>query len=136
VHDLREVDRTLLWANNMFLLCRGFLPLPTALPGQQPDETVAAAFYGAVCTLAGFCFVFMRSYASSRGKLMREEIPVHELRRRIQAGVLMPVLYLMATAGSLISPIVTTALYFALPLWYTLGQPGLRVQGRVDQIED
>src|SRR5216684_1628673 len=50
VHDLREVDRTLLWSNNMFLLCLGFLPFPTALLGQHPDEPVAAAFYGGVCT--------------------------------------------------------------------------------------
>jgi len=136
VHDLREVDRTLLWANNMFLLCLGFLPFPTALLGQQPREPVAAAFYGAVCTLAGVCFVFMRWYASSRGKLMRQEIPVRELRRRIHAGILMPVLYLIATGVSFASPLAATTLYLALPLWYALGQPGLRVQGRVEQIED
>ena len=133
VHDLRKVDRILLWGNNAFLLCLGFLPFPTALLGQHPREPVAAAFYGAVCTVTGVCFVFMRWYASTKGRLMREEIAVYELERRIRVGMLSPVLYFLATMLSFASPLGAIALYLALPLWYALGQPGMRLHARVDQ---
>jgi uncharacterized membrane protein len=135
VHDLREVDRILLWSNNMFLLCLGFLPFPTALLGQHPDEPIAAAFYGAVCTLTGLCFVYMRWYASLKGKLMRPEIPTYELERRIKVGALSPVLYFMATMWSFAWPAAAISLYLTLPLWYALGQPGMRATARVDQAD-
>ena len=133
VHDLREVDRTLLWSNNVFLLFLAFLPFPTALLGQHPDEPVAAAFYGAVCTATGLCFVFMRWYALVRGKLMRNEIPSYELERRIRVGVLSPVLYFIGTALSFASPAVAIVMYLLVPLWYAVGQPGLRPHGREGQ---
>jgi uncharacterized membrane protein len=135
VHDLREVDRTLLWANNVFLLFLAFMPFPTALLGQHPGESVAAALYGADCTLTGACFVFMRWYASFRGRLMRPEIPSYQLERRVKGGVVSPLLYLAATLISFISPATAIILYLALPVWYALGQPGLRTQVRVEQTE-
>ena len=133
VNDLREVDRTLLWSNNMFLLCLAFLPFPTALLGQHPGEPVAAALYGAVCTAAGACFVFMRWYASLRGNLMLPEIPVKELERRLRVGMVSPLLYFIATLLSFAAPAAAIALYLLLPLWYALGQPGMGTRAREGQ---
>jgi hypothetical protein len=48
IHDLRQVDTALLWANNLFLLGLAFLPFPTALLGQHPAQPIAAACYGVV----------------------------------------------------------------------------------------
>lgn len=130
VHDLREVDRALLWINNVFLLFLAFLPFPTALLGQHPDEPVAAAFYGAVCTVTGGCFVLMRWYASGPGQLMRADIPVTELERRLWVGMLSPVLYFSATMLSLAAPGAAILMYLLVPLWYAVGQPGMRKQSR------
>ena len=130
VHDLREVDRALLWINNVFLLFLAFLPFPTALLGQHPDEPVAAAFYGAVCTVTGGCFVLLRWYASGPGQLMRGDIPGAELERRIWVGMLSPVLYLAATLLSFAVPGAAITMYLLIPLWYAVGQPGMRGRSR------
>ena len=50
MHDLEYVDPGLLWLNSLYLMWIAFLPFPTGLLGNHPDQPVAVAVYGSVCS--------------------------------------------------------------------------------------
>ena len=118
IHDLRQVDTALLWANNLFLLGLAFLPFPTALLGQHPAQPIAAAFYGVVGAFTGLCFGFMRWYATVPGRLMNPELDLLQLRRRIRISVVSPLLYLAGAAAGLVAPAVSLLIYAAIPCYF------------------
>ncbi len=120
IHDLREVNRPLLWLNNLFLLFLVFLPFPTGLLGQNPGDRVAAALYGAVCTLTGLSFWLMRRYASLHPRLMNPEVPVAVRRKRLRISRRSPLLYLGGTLCSLWSPLVAICIYAAVPAYFAI----------------
>jgi uncharacterized membrane protein len=120
IHDLQQVNRPLLWSNLLFLLWIAFLPFPTALLGQHPDQPVAAAFYGIVGALTGASFFLMRLYASMHPQLMKSEIYKPERFRRVRLSLLSPVLYLGGSALSLMRPIVGILIYAAIPVYFAL----------------
>ena len=120
IHDLQQVNRPLLWSNLLFLLWIAFLPFPTALLGQHPDQPVAAAFYGIVGALTGSSFFLMRLYASHHPQLMKTEIHQPERFRRVRLSLLSPVLYLCGSALSLLRPMVGICMYAAIPIYFAL----------------
>ena len=50
IHDLDYVDPMLLWLNSLYLMWIAFLPFPTGLLGNHPEQPVAVAVYGSVCS--------------------------------------------------------------------------------------
>jgi uncharacterized membrane protein len=120
IHDLQQVNRPLLWFNILFLLWIAFLPFPTALLGQHPNQPVAAAFYGIVGALTGASFFFMRLYASRHSRLMKSEIYKPERFRRLRLSLLSPVLYLIGSALSLLRPRIGMLIYAAIPVYFAL----------------
>lgn len=124
IHDLRLVDRPLLWANNLFLMFIAFIPFPTGLLGHHPGQPIATAFYGAVCTLTGLSFTMLRWYAFARGRLMKTDIGESELRRRVHLSLLGPTLYLGGTICSFFFPLFAMCLYVAVPAYFALTNLG------------
>lgn len=118
IHDLREVNRPLLWLNNLFLLWLALLPFPTALLGQNPGQPVVCALYGVVGILTGGSFSMMRWYASGPGALMKPEIPDAERRRRFRVSLLSPCLYLAGVTVSFFSPYLAIAIYAGIALYF------------------
>jgi uncharacterized membrane protein len=60
IHDLDHVDSRLLWLNSLYLMWIAFLPFPTALLGNHPEQPVAVAVYGSVCAVTCFLFRALR----------------------------------------------------------------------------
>ena len=56
IHDLDYVDPKLLWLNSLSLMWIAFLPFPTGLLGNHPEQPVAVAVYGSVCAIT--CLLF------------------------------------------------------------------------------
>jgi uncharacterized membrane protein len=127
IHDLREVNRQLLWANNLFLLWLALLPLPTALLGQNLMQPIVCALYGAVGVLTGSSFCLMRWYASGRGSLMKTETPADETRRKVRISLLSPCLYLVGAAMSFVDPRIALSFYAAIAVYFAVvGMSGNR----------
>jgi uncharacterized membrane protein len=118
VHDLEQVDRALLWYNNLFLLWLAFLPFPTALLGQDPEQPLAAALYGIVGALTGFSFWLMRFHASRHPKLMKASITPAQRARRVRTSTLSPLLYALGTLSSLVFPVAGLCIYAAVPTYF------------------
>jgi len=56
IHDLDHVDSRLLWLNSLYLMWIAFLPFPTALLGNHPEQPVAVAVYGSICAVTCLSF--------------------------------------------------------------------------------
>lgn len=120
IHDLKQVNRPLLWANNLFLLWLVFIPFPTALLGQHPGQPVATAFYGIICSLTGCSFWLMRRYASLHGELMKAEISDADRRHRVRVSMFSPLLYLVGAICSLALPTLAICIYAVIPAYFAI----------------
>ena len=117
-HVLKRSDRGLLWLNSLFLLWLAFIPFPTALMGDFPGERIAVIGYGAVWTLSGVSFTFMRYYAFYWAKLVDEKIDRCLLKSAMLKSVLNPILSSIAVLLAFVDTRLAIALYIILPLMF------------------
>jgi uncharacterized membrane protein len=117
-HILKRSDRGLLWLNSLFLLWLAFIPFPTALMGDFPNQRIAVMGYGTVTTLAGVSFCLMRYYAFYVGKLVDERIDRYLLKLAMIRSVINPVLHSIAVLLAFVDTRLSIALYIILPLMF------------------
>jgi uncharacterized membrane protein len=115
---LKRSDSGLLWVNCLFLLWLSFIPFPTALLGDYPNERLAVMSYGAVSTLAGVSFTWMRFYAFYTAKLVDETIEPRLLRSAMLKSVLNPIAHCIAVLLAFVDTRLSIALYAILPLTF------------------
>ncbi len=70
---LIRIDNTILWLNNFFLLLVCFVPFPTALIGEYPDNPVAMMLFGVDWILIPIMIYWIGGYAL-RKKFISEYI--------------------------------------------------------------
>jgi uncharacterized membrane protein len=122
IHDLDYVDPRLLWLNSLYLMWIAFLPFPTGLLGNHPEQPVAVAVYGSVCAVTCFSFSAMRWYASFRGCLMKKGLSDMKLRRDLWLSLCFALLYIAGVVGGMFFPSLGLFLYAAIPASYTLSR--------------
>lgn len=114
---LARVDRGLLWLNGLFLLAISFTPFPTGLAGEHPSSRVAVALLAGAFLLSAAAFAAMRWYATAAGRLVRVHRP-QAAARAIRRSLLAPLLYALAVALALLSPLAAGLLTAAVPLLF------------------
>lgn len=117
---VRRVDRWFLWLNVLFLLPLAFLPFATALIGEYWREGVASLVYGGTLLLAGTALGAMWAYATRGRRLTDRDLAdevVRGFRSRVATGW---VVYGVATAAALASPLAAIPLFVLMPLVYML----------------
>src|SRR5882762_9273770 len=97
IHDL-DVDSRLLWLNSLYLMWIAFLPFPTGLLGNHPEQPVAVAVYGSVCAITCLSFSAMRWYAAFPGRLMKRGMSDTKLRRDLWLSLCFSLLYIAGVA--------------------------------------
>ena len=122
IHDLDHVDSRLLWLNSLYLMWIAFLPFPTALLGNHPEQPVAVAVYGSVCAVTCLSFSAVRWYASFRGGLMKKGISDRKLDRDLRLSLCVSLLYVGGVAAGLFFPSVGLFLYAAIPASYAISR--------------
>jgi uncharacterized membrane protein len=117
-HFIKRSDRGLLWLNCLFLMWLAFIPFPTALIGDYPNERIAVISYGIVSLLAGLSFSGMRYYAFYVGKLIDEGFEQHLLKSAIIKSLMNPFLFGLAILLAFVDTRLSLAIYVLLPLLY------------------
>ena len=117
IHDLDHVDSRLLWLNSLYLMWIAFLPFPTALLGNHPEQPVAVAVYGSLCAVT--CLSFSASF---RGGLMKKGISDRKLHRDLRLSLCVSLLYVGGVAAGLLFPSVGLFLYAAIPASYAVSR--------------
>ncbi len=121
-HDIRRADRTLLWLNNLFLLCVACMPFPAALLGRYPQSRLSVFLYGATLIIIGLVFCAVWRYAASGDHLMDHvsDRRVAQVTRRILMG---PAISAAAVGASFAWPTVSYILYALTAAVYVLPGP-------------
>lgn len=83
-HTIKHSTRGLLWINTTLLMLLAFVPFPTALLGEYPNQPAAVMLYGIVLFLCGMTVVGMRLYTRAAGlhKDIDPAILTRNLKRR------------------------------------------------------
>lgn len=117
-NSLSSATIKLLWINNLLLFWVCFIPFPTSLVGNYPQQPVAVAFFNFVFFVASASFCWMRHYAARAG-LYNDDIPEQEQRQAFRRSLLAPFMYLIAIGTAFLSiwvslgiDLLTALLYF------------------------
>lgn len=109
----------LFWLNVLVLLFVCFIPFPTALAGDYPQNPLAVAFYGIVMALTGASLVAVRWYGLFDCKLLKEGVSLQAYRKAIIVAFLFgPVAYFLAAVSAFISTGLAFALYFLIAVYF------------------
>ena len=113
---IERADRWFLWINILFLLLVSFLPLPTALLSHYPFHPVALVVYGTNLVAATLVLALHWHYATASGRLVGPQLSRRVIglaHRRILGSA---AAYTIALVLSLVAPVLSLALFLAIPL--------------------
>ena len=125
-HYIKRSDRNLLWLNILLMMCIVFIPFPTALLGQYPEQRVAVIIYAGTLVITGLVLQSLRWYATSEYRLVDRDIDPRLVQRATRRNLTAPLIYLLAIGISLFSVPVSFVLFILVPVYYIL-------PGRIDQ---
>jgi len=121
--QIKQVDRTFLLLNVLFLMFVAFIPFPTSLiaahvrgGGLGP----AALTYGAVLTMTAVLFNALWFYAATGHRLLRQDANVRVVSGISRSYVPGPFIYLAATLVALASADASVILFAAISIFYVL----------------
>ncbi len=101
-HYIRRTDRLLLWMNIVFLAAISFLPFPTSVLGEYPNNLAAVLFFGASIFVTSCIFLVHFLYAALGRRCVDENMTTTQVR---QVAMRIAVLPITALVGMLVAPI-------------------------------
>src|SRR5260370_8623794 len=101
-HYIKRSDRNLLWLNILLLLCIVFLPFPTALLGQYPEQRVSVIIYAGTLVITGLVLQALWWYATSRYRLVDRNIDPRLVQRATRRNLTSPLVSLLPIRISLL----------------------------------
>ena len=125
-HYIQRSDRNLLWLNILLLMCIVFLPFPTALLGQYPEQRVSIIIYAGTLVITGLVLQLLWWYATSGRRLVDSNIDPRLVQWATRRNLTAPLLYLLAIGISVFSVPSSLVLFILVPLYYIL-------PGRIDR---
>jgi uncharacterized membrane protein len=119
-HYIKHSDRTLLWLNIFFLLWIVFIPFPTALLGQYPEQQFSIIMYGSTLVITGIALQLLWWYATSGHRLVDKDIDPHLVIKATQRNLMAPCIYLLAVAISFFGTFTSLVIFSLVPMLYIL----------------
>lgn len=114
-----KIDYALVWMNNLTLFFVCFLPFPTAMMGEYPENRVALLMFGAVASAASFMQTWMYHYITKYYLLDRYD-KVAARKNVKRSFILAPMLLIIATAASFVYILLPYLIYAIVPFFFLL----------------
>lgn len=119
-HHIRRGNLTLVWLNLIFLMCVAFVPFPTALLVEYPDDRMAVVIYGVTQLLCSASLGAIWFYASRNNRLVSHDLGRNVvLRTSLKLG-LGPVVYLASILMAFQHRGLSLLLYVLVPVGYII----------------
>ncbi len=112
----RHANYGFVWLNSLFLMFQSFIPFPTAMMGEFPENPLAVSFFG--CVFAFNTLLFIALYAYIRRYLIKPEKAALEDPHAIAKTFIGPAFYLLGAAAAWISIPAAFCLYLITPLFF------------------
>ena len=116
-HQLKNVDRKLLWYNLHLLFWMCIIPLPTAFLGLHFQMPEATALYGFTMFMTAVSFALMREYVNRNEHLLVDNLSV-ALRKKLRRKILMTcALYFISIFAGYISTYIPLCIFCRKLRW-------------------
>jgi uncharacterized membrane protein len=115
---IRSTDRMLMWLNLALLMCVAFIPFPTALIGEYPNQPIAIVVYGLTVTASSVALLLVWNYATKDHKHVSPEMPPALIKRVRGQMLLAPPVYLAASALAYVNIWLSFLVFAALQIHY------------------
>ena len=122
--SLKHINHAVFWLNANLLLWVSFIPFPTALMGDYPNNKLAVSFFGLSSLMMGIAFLLFRIYMWKRPEITND-LTDEYLRKGVWNVLLFgPTLYLLGTATAWIHPYIAFAFYALVTIYFIFPQSG------------
>jgi uncharacterized membrane protein len=119
-HHIRRGDLTLVWLNLVFLMCVAFVPFPTALLVEYPQDRMAAVLYGLAQLLCSSSLGAIWFYAVHRRRLVSKDLGRDVVFRTSLKLWVGPIVYLLSILAAFQHRGLSLLLYALVPLGYII----------------
>jgi len=117
--QIKQFDSGIFWWNAVLLLWCTFIPFPTAVLGDYPDNQISIILYGTVMALMAASFSFMRLYLIRKPELLEDSVNQVMFRKGTYFSVLFgPVMYLTAVALGFLHPYFAFMIFLGIPVYF------------------
>jgi uncharacterized membrane protein len=121
----RHADYGMVWLNSIFLMFQSFVPFPTALMGEYPDNPLAVSLFGVVMAFNTLLFIALHAYIVR--KLVKPELEDAHDPHFIRKSFVGPLSYLVGVAAAWLSVNAAFLVYMLTPLFYIVPPKPRRV---------
>lgn len=117
--QFKQLDNGIFWWNAVLLLWTSFIPFPTAVLGDYPNNQTSIVLYGMVMTLMALSFTLMRMYALRKGNVLENEVNLAAFRKGTMLSLVFgPLMYLTGIAVGFIHPYLAFTVYLGIPVYF------------------
>jgi uncharacterized membrane protein len=112
----RHADYGMIWLNSLFLMFQSFVPFPTGMMGEYPNNALAVSIFGIVMAVNTLMFMALQSYILRN--LLKRDLVATQDPQIMWKSLIGPVFYLLgATAAWFYTP-AAFLLYVITPLFF------------------
>ena len=116
--SITHVTYKLFWYNAYLLIWCAFIPFPTALVGDYPQNKMALLIFGLVMGLMGLGFVFIRQ-TILKDRLLIEKLNAEQFKKdNFKSLFFGCILYLLGSLSALIHPIISYVIFGFIPFYF------------------
>ncbi len=115
-HTLNVSTRSLLWLNNLFLFFITFIPFPTGLLGEYPNNKAAVIFFGLIYLVTSLSFAILRWYGWVKSKITSDDFSADTVKSAMNRSFLPPIVYFIGMLVALLSTKIAIAIFFITPV--------------------
>jgi uncharacterized membrane protein len=105
------------------LLWTSFIPFPTAVIGDYPNNQISLVFYGLIMALMAVSFTLMRFYAIRNPHVLESSVNLEAFKKGTRNSLLFgPVMYLTGVALGFLNPFLAFAVYLGIPVYFIFSE--------------
>ena len=116
----RHANYAMVWMNAIFRMSQSFVPFPTALMGEYPNNPLAVSFFGCVMAVNTLLVITLHAYIARR--LIKPELVGTEKLNFVHQALIGPTSYLIGAVGAWFSIYIAFLMYIITPLFYIVLQ--------------
>jgi len=119
-HYIKRVDTGLIWIAILYLMVIALIPFTTSLRGEYIDQRIPVLLYGINLTVTTALNLIHWRYATKNSRLVDPRLDAKIVKSISRHIYLTLILYVIITVVSLALPILSNAIYIAIPLLFLI----------------
>ncbi len=121
--QIKHFNNGIFWLNALLLLWASFIPFPTAVLGDYPENIVSIVLYGVVMASMALSFTLMRIYALRHPEVLNEDVRLDSFRKGTWFSLLFgPVTYLLGAGAGFLHPWLAITVFLAIPVYFIFAE--------------